>query len=131
MTEKNIENFRIDSEGFDNLALIYLRKEGDKGGASFNPKEIFFHEKGAIKYKKIDFVEIKQNDNNETTFTVFVCENKVWNETQKRKHPIRWKLNLISKSEPFSRVLGKTTDKPSIDKLISFFTEKGVEIRSN
>lgn len=130
MTEKNIEHFFVEHEGTENPALIYFEGPNRKAIARLNPKEIFFHDKGAIKYAKIDFVEIK-NNSNETAFTVFVCENKNWNETQKRKHPIRWKLNLISKSEPFSRVLGKTIDKPSIDKLISFFTEKGVEIRHN
>jgi len=129
MIDDTTENFIVETEGFDNPALIYIRGEGRKAAASLNPKEIFFYEKGMITYKSIEKVEFNKINKSETTCTVFVAENELWNTTQKKKHPIRWKLGLIDKSEAFSRVLGKTKDKESIEKLVDFFSSKGITVQ--
>jgi len=123
-----IENFIVETEGFDNPALIYLRGTCREPAASFNPKEIFFYEKGMISYKSIEKVEFKKINQNETACTVFVAIDELWNTTQKKKHPVRWRLGLIDKSEAFDRVLGKTKDHKSIDTLIAFFAEKGINV---
>lgn len=126
----NLDSILFVFENKDRVNPTLVRYESGEREAvcSLNEKEIFFYDKGAIPYRKIEKVTVALRSEGHSQFLVHVMENTQWNNTQKAKHPILWRLGLVNKSRAYTQALGNCSDQESIEKLKSFFQEKGIAI---
>lgn len=89
---------------------------------TINNREIFFG-KGVIPIKSISRISV----GSDKKFEIYVNENTVWNEAVKKRHPIRWRLRLISRSESYVFSLGICQSAEDEAVLIKHFNDLGVK----
>ncbi|WP_444910315.1 hypothetical protein [Microbulbifer sp. TRSA005] len=86
--------------------------------------------KGVLPMKNIRKILAKERPGGKAEFRVYMKENKTWNENMKKKHPVRWRLGLITKSKPKEIMLGVAKAVKDKDILIDFFREAGICVES-
>lgn len=108
-------------------ALAIYKNPPERGVANnafctINRREIIFG-KGVIPIKRISRIWVGPD----RKFEIYVNENAVWNEAVKKRHPIRWRLRLISRSEPYVFSIGVCQSAEDEAVLIKHFNDLGIK----
>jgi len=120
------------AERYDNSTLFLkdVNAPKDVPICTINKNEILFN-KGGVKIGNVGQVFCNKEKNDEVRLIIDLPEDKKWNSAVKKRHPIRWKLGLIGKSTPSSLSIGFTKDKTTVQEILSFFNEIGVDCTEN
>ena len=124
--------FKIEQRSNKHIAIYRVLNDIESSSellCTASEREILFG-KGVIVVSHIDKLFERHVSNGKKIYTIYVNENKKWNENIKKNHPIRWRLRLISRSKPFIYSLGVAARKKDEELLKSFFQDIGVRVES-